>query len=210
MKEKGGNSLWPLSCLWLARILRPSPEPSLALTLSLSLLPERQRVSPRCWGVGGAESCASPIPSPALAAPPPPSEGRGLRRQSWLGLDAISAAEQGSLAGSNFLIRTPGLPACWFSALTPLLQNRTPQASLQTTHTHREPHVYKSEGLQWGHCSGTGCRRGIGAKPPAAETQVKVKVPHSAPRRLFQASAPSLPATDRVDPQPHDREGRLG
>lgn len=115
--------------------------------------------------MGGTESCASPTPPPALAAPPPPSEGRGLWRQSWLGLDAISAAEQGSLAGSNFLIRTPGLPARWFSALTPLLQNRTPQASPQTTHTHREPHVYKSEGLQWGHRSGTGHRRGAGAKP---------------------------------------------
>lgn len=48
---------------------------------------------------------------------------------SWLGLDAISAAEQGSLAGSNFLIRTPGLLAGLFPALTPLLRNRTPQAS---------------------------------------------------------------------------------
>lgn len=48
---------------------------------------------------------------------------------SWLGLDAISAAEQGLLAGSNFLIRTPGLLAGLFSTLTPLLRNRTPQAS---------------------------------------------------------------------------------
>lgn len=189
--------------------LHSGPEPSLALTL---LLPERQRVSPRCWGVGGAESCASPTPPSALAAPPPPSEGQGLLRLSWLGLDAISAAEQGSLAGSNFLIRTPGLPARLL-VLSPYSPPAKPHPTgLPTDHSHAQGTTrVQVGGTKRGHHSGTGCRRGAGAKPPhpAAGAQVKVKAPHPAPRRLFQTSAPSLPATKSGSPTPGTR-GQAG
>ena len=73
-------------------------------------------------------------------------KGRGLRRQSWLGLDAISAASRAPWLEAIFSLGPQAcLPACWFSALTPLLRNHTPQASPQTTHTHREQHVYELE-----------------------------------------------------------------
>lgn len=139
------------------------------------------------------------------AVPPPPSKGRGLRWQSWLGLDAISAAEQGSLAGSNFLIRTPGLPARWFSALTPLLRNHTPQSSPQTTHTHREPHVYESEGRLWGHHSEARHRREVLAKAPVSEARGEAQAPRSAPSHWVaqfpapkQPTPPGLPQRERI------------
>lgn len=190
--------------------LHSGPEPSLALTL---LLPERQRVSPRCWGVGGAELCASPTPPSALAAPPPPSEGQGLLRLSWLGLDAISAAEQGSLAGSNFLIRTPGLPARLL-VLSPYSPPAKPHPTgLPTDHSHAQGTTrVQVGGTKRGHHSGTGCRRGAGAKPP----RPPLRGPRSRSRLLTQLldacfrllHPPCLPP--RVDPQPQEREGRLG
>lgn len=190
--------------------LHSGPEPSLALTL---LLPERQRVSPRCWGVGGAESCASPTPPSALAAPPPPSEGQGLLRLSWLGLDAISAAEQGSLAGSNFLIRTPGLPARLL-VLSPYSPPAKPHPTgLPTDHSHAQGTTRVQVGgatvgsPQWDRVQERcWCKA---PPPPAAGAQVKVKAPHPAPRRLFQTSAPSLPATKSGSPTPGTR-GQAG
>lgn len=189
--------------------LHSGPEPSLALTL---LLPERQRVSPRCWGVGGAELCASPTPPSALAAPPPPSEGQGLLRLSWLGLDAISAAKQGSLAGSNFLIRTPGLPARLL-VLSPYSPPAKPHPTgLPTDHSHAQGTTrVQVGGTKRGHHSGTGCRRGAGAKPP----RPPLRGPRSRSRLLTQLldacfrllHPPCLPP--RVDPQPQEREGRL-
>lgn len=71
------------------------------------------------WRWGGAESCASPAPP---SASQPPSEGRGLRPRSWLGLDAISAQSPASWLEAIFSLGPQAcLPARWFSALTPLL-----------------------------------------------------------------------------------------
>lgn len=190
--------------------LHSGPEPSLALTL---LLPERQRVSPRCWGVGGAESCASPTPPSALAAPPPPSEGQGLLRLSWLGLDAISAAEQGSLAGSNFLIRTPGLPARLL-VLSPYSPPAKPHPTgLPTDHSHAQGTTRVQVGgatvgsPQWDRVQE---RCWCKVPPPL------LRGPRSRSRLLTQLldacfrllHPPCLPP--RVDPQPQEREGRLG
>lgn len=153
-----GSSCRVLSQAWPWSSLESPPPPRARKTLS--------KVLGGGAGRRGSESCASPAPPPAQGCSPTSFRRAGLRQQSWLGLDAISAAEQGSLAGSNFLIRTPGLPARWFSALTPLLRNRTPQASPQTTHTHREPHVYKSEGAITGSPQWSRAReRGAGTKP---------------------------------------------
>lgn len=167
--------------------------------------PKGRRLSPRCWG--GGESCASPAPPPAPGGSPTSFRRAGLRPQSWLGLDAISAAEQGSLAGSNFLIRTPGLPARWFSALTPLLRNRTPQASPQTTHTHREPHVYQSEGRSWGHHSGAACRREVlaqshGQGGPKGRSELLTHLLAFYFRPPNPDSWPLLAATGREDTRP--------
>lgn len=163
---RGWESLSPLFRLCLPRFKQSGPEPSLALELTLGpLLLERQKSLSEGLGVGGLSRVCKPCSSPCPQLLPHLLRKGGQAgpwRWSWLGLDAISATEQGSLAGSNFLIRTPGLPARWFSALTPLLRNHTPQASPQTTHTHREPHVYKSDSG----VSAVGVQeRGTGTKP---------------------------------------------
>lgn len=180
-----------------------------------SPLPKRQKTLSKVLGGGGGwggESCAGPAPPPAPGGSPTSFRRAGLRPQSWLGLDAISAAEQGSLAGSNFLIRTPGLPARWFSALTPLLRNRTPQASPQTTHTHREPHVYQSEGRSWGHHSGAACRREVlaqshGQGGPKGRSELLTHLLAFYFRPPNPDSWPLLAARGREDTRPRTGKG---
>ena len=135
---------------------------------SCPLLPERQKTPPRCWGLGDRSRVQAPLlplpPSPLPHLLPKGRAGLRRRRWSWLGLDAISATEQGSLAGSNFLIRTPGclhvgsqpsLPSC---ETTP---HRPPHRPLTRT---GNPCVRESGGRQWGQCGGVQ-ERGSGPKP---------------------------------------------
>lgn len=127
-----GKLLVPLQPLlgWSQQVLSPARPGA----HSCPLLPERQKTPPRCWGLGDGvvcKPCSSPCPPLCSPTSQPPSKGKGGTRQwSWLGLDAISATEQGSLAGSNFLIRTPG---CLHVGSQPSLP------SCETT-PHRPPH----------------------------------------------------------------------
>lgn len=141
--------------------------------------------------MGGAESCASPAPP---SAPQPPSEGRGLQPRSWLGLDAISASEPGFLAGSNFLIRTPGLPACPPVGSQPSLPScetaphRPPHRPLTRTGNHTCTSWRGDSGV-----TGVGLGAGevlVGAHALTWETRGKARAPHPAPSRPFQVPAP--------------------
>ena len=186
---------------------------------SCPLLPERQKTPPRCWGLGDRSVC-KPRSSPGPPHRSPTSfqrEGRDYSgRWSWLGLDAISATEQGSLAGSNFLIRTPGclhvgsqpsLPSC---ETTP---HRPPHRPLTRT---GNPYVRESGGRQWGQLGG--CRREVLAQSPCRDGQWRDQgsSPSSWPPAaaclglpstdVQTATSPSLLASESRDPSPQDRE----
>ena len=149
---------------------------------SCPLLHERQKTPPRCWGLGDRSVC-KPRSSPGPPHRSPTSfqrEGRDYSgRWSWLGLDAISATEQGSLAGSNFLIRTPGclhvgsqpsLPSC---ETTP---HRPPHRPLTRT---GNPYVRESGGRQWGQWGG-GAGERYWPKAPAGMASGEIRAPHPA------------------------------
>lgn len=164
------------------------------------------------WGWGELRLLrASPLPLPRQFPSLLP-EGRGLRRQSWLGLDAISAASRAPWLEAIFSLGPQAcLPACWFSALTPLLRNHTPQASPQTTHTHREQHVCMSWRGDGGIPEvGPGAGEVLVQKPPPGK-------PHARSGLLTQVLAthfgflhlPCVPQGDRIPDPRVEKGGRV-
>lgn len=106
----------------------------------------------------------------AKHASKPLPKGGVFFSSSWLGLDAISAAEQGSLAGSNFLIRTPGLLA-WSvpSPYSPSAKAHPTGLPIDHSHAQGTARVLSQRGDCGVTPVGLGLRRAALAQGPSTE-----------------------------------------